>query len=166
MCKELQKAPSPRSIISPSVANRTSCAQDSVSCEEKKKVAPCTMLQPPPGSSSETPSSPTMPALPTPSCLPHQALPSSMKSTVNMPRSNGNNLGAIPEKVPGGSSRAIYSHHLPSGIPLGSQKHKLQTQQAESSLSRSPERVQTVCVCIPAAAGPSPRHCVRSAVAH
>lgn len=36
-------------------------------------------------------------------CLPHQALPSSMKSTVNMPsRSNWNILGPILENVPVG----------------------------------------------------------------
>lgn len=59
--------------------------------------------------------------------LPHQALPSSMKSTVNMPnRSNWNILGPILENVPVGGFSFIYSHHQPSGNPLKSQNRKLQ----------------------------------------
>ena len=51
-------------------------------------------------------------------CLPLQALPSFMKTNVNMPsRSNCNSLRTIPESPVGGSS-FIYSHYLPSGIPL------------------------------------------------
>lgn len=71
---------------------------------------------------------------PSPHCLSHQALPSSMKSTVDRPRSNWNFLGSIPEKIPVGGSSFIYSHHLPSGIPLESQNHKFQIKQPKSSL--------------------------------
>lgn len=108
--------------------------------------------QQPQNPSVETPFSHSILSLTTHSCVPLQSLPSSMKSTTNMSsRSNRNILGPFPENIPVRGSSFIYSHHLPSGIPLESQNHEFQLKPPECSLQCSQNRVHPVFVCIPPA---------------
>lgn len=61
-----------------------------------------------------------------------QALPESRRSIMDIPRRNIRNILEPPsDKVPSGGSSYIYSHYLPSGIPLGSKNHKFKPNQLD-----------------------------------